>query len=68
MLNCWKCKYILTGKPDSQLEPEEEEASDVVATCPKCLTRHIYAEDEDGHMVIIEAIDTDDRILHRPSD
>lgn len=68
MLKCWTCKTILTGEPDAQPEPEEGEEIDVVATCPNCLTVHIYAEDEDGNMVIAEAIDPDDRILHRPSD
>ena len=68
MLNCWTCKNILTGEPDTQPDTEEEEVLDIVATCPKCLTRHIYAEDEDGNPVIAEAIDTDDRILHSPSE
>ena len=68
MLRCWTCKSVLTGEPDSQLNPDEEEVFDVVATCPKCLTRHVYVEDEDGNLVIAEAMDTDDRVLHSPSD
>ena len=39
----------------------------MVATCPECLTRHVYAEDEDGNMVIIHAIKADNTLLERKS-
>ena len=68
MLKCWTCKNILTGEPDTRPDPEEEEEFDIVATCPECLTRHFYVEDEDGNLVIAEAMDTDERVLHSPSD
>lgn len=67
MLKCWTCKNVLMGEPDFQPDPEEEESSGLVTTCPKCLTRHFYVEDEDGNMLIAEAMDTDDRVLHSPS-
>ncbi len=70
MLTCWTCKNILPGEPDIQPYPivGDEEEFDLVATCPECLTRHIYVEDESGNLIIIEAMDTNDRVLHSPAE
>lgn len=65
MLTCWACNCVLSGDPDVQMEPEGEESPDMMTTCPDCLTQHIYTEDEDGNMVITQAIMIDSTILHQ---
>ncbi len=67
MLGCWACNYVFSSKPDEQINPEGEEELDMVATCPECMTRHVYAEDEDGNMVIIHAVKADNTLLERES-
>ena len=67
MLNCWACNYVLSGEPDDELDSEGEEAPDIIATCPKCLTRHVYVEDEAGNLVVVEAVKANGTILDNPT-
>ena len=59
MQECWACGYVIEAVPE-----EDEESEDIEVVCPKCFTRHVYTEDEDGNLIVSEAIRSDGTVIH----